>query len=280
MAEVLLHWHPPVGVFIGILGFLGIVVPLVRDLAKMGKWEKAGWTGIMFALMGLELLSIHIDRKDHEAEQAAARAELLTNFQHIADGIKNEIDNSQSEFDATMKRSDSILGGVGETIKIANGGDSFAFIEMTPVAAGFDIYIIQDGTHHLLDVVGRISDLDHPVFDPSGETTLDTMPILYRGTARKVGTLSVPATTDYKRFNVFLHARNGVFDELYRIKRINGGWTNALMVQVAYYNMKGRIACEIVNKDFPVELLKKDSDWAAYEKLPKFRIKGDTACPK
>ena len=273
-------WHPPVGVFIGILGFLGVVVPLVRDLAKMSKWEKAGWTFIMFALMGLELLSIHIDRKDHEAEQAAARTELLTNFQGIADGIKTEIDTSQSEFNATMQRSDSILSGVGETINIANGGDSFAFIEMVPADGKFNIIIIQDGTYHLLDVVGRISDLDYRLFDPKGETALDTMPILYRGTARGIGALSVPPDTDYKRYNISLHARNGLFNELYRIKRVNGEWSNALIVQVAYYNMRGRIACEIVNKTFPVELLKKDTDWIAYEKLPKFRIKEDTACPK
>ena len=72
MAEVWLH--PPVGIFIGLLGLLG-VVPLIRNLAKMGKWEKAGWTLVMFGLMGLELRSIYLDRRDDEAEQAAARAQ-------------------------------------------------------------------------------------------------------------------------------------------------------------------------------------------------------------
>lgn len=48
MSEVL-SWYPPVGVFIAILGVLGIGVPLVKDLAKMGKWERAFWTFVMFA---------------------------------------------------------------------------------------------------------------------------------------------------------------------------------------------------------------------------------------
>jgi hypothetical protein len=37
----LLEWYPPVGVFIGILALLGVLVPLLRDLTKIGKWEKA-----------------------------------------------------------------------------------------------------------------------------------------------------------------------------------------------------------------------------------------------
>jgi hypothetical protein len=45
-----------------------------------------------------------------------------------------------------MKRSDSILSGVGENIKIANGGDSYAYIQMSPVNGGFELYVIQDET--------------------------------------------------------------------------------------------------------------------------------------
>lgn len=41
------HWwqlHPPVGVFIGILGVLGVVVPwLFRPLDKMGIGKRIGW---------------------------------------------------------------------------------------------------------------------------------------------------------------------------------------------------------------------------------------------
>lgn len=72
-----LSWYPPVGVFIARPGVLGVVVPLVRDLARMGKWEKAFWTVVMFALMGLEIRSIYLDRNAHDIEQAKARAEQL-----------------------------------------------------------------------------------------------------------------------------------------------------------------------------------------------------------
>jgi hypothetical protein len=127
MYEVL-SWYPPVGVFIAILGLLGIVVPLVRDLAKMGKWEKAAWTFVMFALMWLEIRSIYLDRRAHDVEQAAARKEQLKHFKEVGDGITTAIDESQKQFDATMQRSNSILGGVSESITIATGGDGYCWL--------------------------------------------------------------------------------------------------------------------------------------------------------
>jgi len=48
-------WHPPIGVWIGILGLLGVIVPLIRDLTKIGRREKAAWTFVMFALLLLEI---------------------------------------------------------------------------------------------------------------------------------------------------------------------------------------------------------------------------------
>lgn len=120
MSEAL-HWYPPVGVFIAILGVLGIVVPLIRDLAKMGKWEKAIWTFVMFALMGLEIRSIYLDRTAHDIEQDKARAEQLQHFNEIGEGIKGAVAESQKQFDATMERSNTILGGVSESIKQQRG---------------------------------------------------------------------------------------------------------------------------------------------------------------
>jgi hypothetical protein len=292
MAEVL-RWYPPVGVFIGILGLLGIVVPLVRDLATMGKWEKAGWTLVMFVLMGLELRSIYMDRRDHEEQQAAARAEQLQHFKEVGDGITKAITTSQAEFAATMKRSDDILSGIGESLNIQSGGDSYAYVQMSPLGTGdfgFELYIIQDGNHHLLNVFGSVIDLDK--LDSAFKTGqvanrsiyeigLDRMPILYRGRAVFVGTYSTPGdTSDYKRFNISLSANNGLFSELYRLKRVNGKWITAMMVQVAYYDQKGhgRVACTRVDKDFPSELLAKDLDWVHVAALPKFHIKDGRTC--
>lgn len=63
------RWYPPVGVFIAVLALLGVLVPLFRDLPKIGKREKAFWTFVMFALVGLEIRSIYLDRDAHDREQ-------------------------------------------------------------------------------------------------------------------------------------------------------------------------------------------------------------------
>ena len=289
MVEVWLH--PPVGIFIGLLGLLGVVVPLVRKLETMGRWEKAGWTLIMFVLMGLELRSIDRDRADNEMKQAAARTELLTNFQKIANGITSEITTSKTGFDATMKRSDTILNGIDENIKIANGGDSYAYVVMSPINGGFDVYVIQDGNYHLLDAVVSVIDLDKfeaavktgQIFDRRRYEVVNTsMPLLYRGRALVVGTLPLDGG-DYKRYNSTIFARNGVFSELSRLKRVGDTWKSAFVVSVSYYNGKKGIACEKIDKEFPHELVENDKDWTSVtklSKLSKFDVAGQRLCPK
>lgn len=108
--------YPPIGVFIAILALLGVVVPLFRDLTKIGRREKAIWTFLMFALVLLEIRSIYLDRDAHDKEQAAAREEQLKQFGEIAKGINATIDKSQMQFDATMARIETTLKTSEETL--------------------------------------------------------------------------------------------------------------------------------------------------------------------
>ena len=283
-----LSWYPPVGVFIGILGLLGIVVPLIRDLAKMGKWEKAAWTFVMFALMLLEIRSIYLDRRAHDVEQATAREEQLKHFKEVGDGITKAIDESQKQFTATMQRSDSILGGVSESIKIANGGDSYPYIALGGTSSRFEMYLAVDGNHHLLDVAGSVVDVDKLAAAVKAGQNRDTSkysvdvgpyPILHRGTAALAGSLTGTEGSDYKRFNIRLQARNGVFGELLRIKLTSpNSWVRAIVVTAAYYDAKEAVVCEKIDKGFPVELLENDTDWTNFKKIPSRHIRGFKTC--
>src|SRR6202044_704655 len=100
----LLAWHPPVGVYIGILGFLGVLVALTRDPTRIGKREKAAWIFVMFALLLLEVRSVYQDRNEHDTQQAEARDREIESFAAIADGINDAIHQSQQNFDATMSQ--------------------------------------------------------------------------------------------------------------------------------------------------------------------------------
>jgi hypothetical protein len=97
-------WYPPVGVFIAVLALLGVLVLLFRDLGKIGQREKALWTLIVFALVGLEIRSIYLCRNAHDREEADAREQQLKSFHEIARGIDATITTSQSQFQATTDR--------------------------------------------------------------------------------------------------------------------------------------------------------------------------------
>jgi hypothetical protein len=93
--------HPPVGVYIGILGFLGVLVALTRDPTKIGSREKAVWLFVMFTLLLLEIKSVYQDRNEHDEQQAEARQRENDSFQTIADGINRTIITSEQQFEAT-----------------------------------------------------------------------------------------------------------------------------------------------------------------------------------
>jgi hypothetical protein len=134
MVHDLWAWHPPVGVYIGILGFLGVFVALTRDPTKIGQREKAAWILVMTVLLVLEIKSVYQDRNEHDQQQAEARERETESFESIAKGIEGAIQQSQQDFDATMRKSDVIMGKVGDSIKNQTGGDSFAYITFTAEA--------------------------------------------------------------------------------------------------------------------------------------------------
>ncbi len=113
-AVIPVSWHLSVGVGIGILGFLGVVVPLVRD--KIGRWEKAVWVAVMALLLCLELRSIRLDQDQHDREQAFAACEQLNQFQKIADTLQSAIAASQAQFQSTMAGINTTLGTANRTL--------------------------------------------------------------------------------------------------------------------------------------------------------------------
>ena len=114
-------WHPPVGVWIGVLGLLGVIVPLLRDINRAGSREKALWTFLMFSLLLLEIKSVYQDRNEHDSEQAEARTREEDSFKEIAAGIQSSILDSDRNFAATMGKTKQVLENI-------TGGNSFAIV--------------------------------------------------------------------------------------------------------------------------------------------------------
>jgi len=81
------------------------------------------------------------------------------------------------------------------------------------------------------------------------------------------------------RYNVSLNARNGGFSELLRVKSLDpDSWTSAFVVWASYNDGNRGMVCEQVDKDFPVELLKYDSDWISYMKEPRIHAQSGDFC--
>lgn len=113
------NWYPPVGVFIGILALLGVLVPLFRDLGKIGPREKAIWTAVMFLLVGLEFRSLYLDRADHDKKESEARDRQLKGFKDIGDGITATIRASDAQFQQTMGQLKRTVGNTEPSAVVA-----------------------------------------------------------------------------------------------------------------------------------------------------------------
>jgi hypothetical protein len=83
----------------------------------------------------------------------------------------------------------------------------------------------------------------------------------------------VAPNEDSRAFNVFIVARNGRFTESVRLRRVNGVWNTAKIVDVSYYSGLQGVALEESDKDFPIETLTLDKDWIARKRLKRLTIK-------
>lgn len=105
------HWHLPVGYFIGILAFLGVVVPWLRPPEKLGRTEKAIWTLAFLALLVLELRSISFDQQETAQMQAQVQCEELQHFQGVAQQIGGVLQTTQEVSKLAKENLESITGG-------------------------------------------------------------------------------------------------------------------------------------------------------------------------
>jgi hypothetical protein len=256
-------WHPPVGTFIGILGLLGVVVPLLRDLTKMGRKEKAAWTLCMFVLLLAELKSLYQDRGEHDREQSESRARSEASFQSIAGGIRESLAESERQFAATMARSNGILSGVNEGIKTQIGGDSFLWYEPTVVAIGdnalpeyknsliLNAYPLVIGKYSLpfahVEVLGPKGYL---IGGGSGVSSVEYQGMRPSEVLRSRQGLSFKfyPDSDDLFFQIFTNLANGSYSELIELKKVGERWEYESRI----YRASGRTPLkEARSKNFP-----------------------------
>jgi hypothetical protein len=115
----------------------------------------------MFALLMLEIKSVYQDRNEHDQQQAEARERETKSFESIAGGIEGAIQQSQKDFEATMKKSDRLMGLQKESLDNITGGDSYAWIAagMGPQGPPFQLMVWVKGKHGVHDLAAQIQPL-------------------------------------------------------------------------------------------------------------------------
>src|ERR1700683_4841527 len=170
--KCLLHelwaWHPPVGTWIGVLGFLGVYVALTSDPKEMTRGKKAVWITVMFVLLGLEIKTLYQDRNEHDAAERDSRQRSEDNFREIAGGIDASIQQAKENFSVTLERSNRIFSGVNEGLARQYGGDSFGYIIFAPdfLHNSASLWLNQYGKHNLSNLSVRFVDIDLWLADP------------------------------------------------------------------------------------------------------------------
>jgi hypothetical protein len=122
-----LHWPFCPGVFIAILALVSaVVVWVLGERAK--SLEKGIWTLVFFLLVVSEFWMMGIDRRNHDKEQADARADQLRKFQEIAAGIKDSNDTNKQHFDTTMTSMKGLINTANRSLTQVTGNHQFCYL--------------------------------------------------------------------------------------------------------------------------------------------------------
>lgn len=277
------EWHrKPLGVFllyllIVLLAFWGIKTPspgeavavlavaaaVMTVLGEMKGKEKVAWLLLLFGFLWVELTSIKVERKAQDDIQKEARAEQLKHFGEIGDGIKQSIAESDRNFNATMGKSNQVIGlqtttivGLNTNLKTLTGADSFCYLGFT-VGQQY-LPFIHVGKFPLYGIYARIVELDQNGGVSQNNLTGVTISvgdmITGHGNLQPVP-IGLGRSPDYFNANIFFTARNGDWMELLRERRVGGKLVRAMRVTGKFTSFKKEKAlCETIDPEFPRKL--------------------------
>ena len=275
------QWHPPIGSYIGFLAFLGVVVPLFRDLGKIGPREKAIWTLVIFALFGLELRTLYLDRDEHDAEQALIRCRELESFQHIADTLSGAIAQANAQYTSTINHVDGVLATTQEvgklsqqTLENVTGGNSYAYVipatvvprvgfsHPVTVDTRFSAWVQNNGKHILSGVFVSVVKMKNASGISDGGLIGPIEVGVMSGNSRVMlpRFFMNPEGDGTDHYFITITAQNGNYDEdLYFRKSKDGtGWAYRLTVNKRTLAKNG----------YPIHALLKTVEWTEPQILP------------
>lgn len=225
-----LHWwrNPPAPGKAVLL--LALVATIVTVLPKMTGSQRLVWLLIAFTLFGVEYRSIDKDRAGHDKEQKEARQQETQNFQDIGKGIKQAINQSQRQFNETMKGFRTSIDRIDYGVNVSSGGNSFCYLQLGINDKG-EVWrmVVLEGEYPLHNVSVRFVDQDDPNAGPfSGEMTF--IGDLARSVAKPLHPISIASRPEWN-FLVEFTALNGMWHQALQVRKVNETWETATRVR-------------------------------------------------
>lgn len=229
------------------------------------------------------LVAAGVTFRDDPKPRAAERALwllLMTVF------LVAEIRNDHLADRAQEQKFESIRAGLAESANSFTGDGSYCYVNVILGMSDMPVLLIQQGRYHVWDVSPSLVDQDlfmegvrqhqplRGVNDEPGEIQLREVPIAFRGFAREVGSLpGIPDSVEEKNYSAKVVERNGMVQELIRLKRSpeTHRWSESLLAAVSFYDGRHGIVLKRIGDVPPT-----DKDWLEMEKSPTLTINEET----
>lgn len=217
-----------------IMAVLGGVVSAHAPEKRGHKWAY----GIGFIVLGV-LAVVYTSKLSNEAATAATKlGAALNNLEKAGEETKRlqAINNAQSS--QIIELSNKTIELAKSGINTSTGGDSFCTMEFMFQFGAPTVVFLHKGKYPLYDVVARIVDITKSRRDtlagkPMDMSTDRYVPVggMSNELARVMPNVVIPFTDDQNQgFNIFFNARNGIWTEEIRFKKVNGNWAHAIRV--------------------------------------------------
>lgn len=242
---------------------MAVVAGLMALRPEMSGHEKWLWSALLLTLMVVEIRAINKDRHDQDdrfGQVVSGLQQTVINSTNAVDALTDLIKEERHHFDVTME-------GIGTDIKTQTGGDSFAFITLSPEPATVSInfgsftsppgvpfflvsitshgnYPLRNGRATMMDDERRLAAMNeynkHP--DGNGLLAIQSSDSYYQFPYLRPQSQEAPSgdvqmlgyypmtSADSKRLTIAFGATNGYWSEVLHMSRVNGMWHQCLSV--------------------------------------------------
>ena len=276
-----IEWNriPSPGVAVAIVAGLTAVMSVHPDLRP---WQKFIYLVLIGAFLFTEFRAIRKDRYENQQEQHALLEKQQRGFETIIDETQQNFEatnhQAQEDFSATaeglksaylqsQRGFNATMGGISKSIDTFTGGTSYLWLSYDQKYN--TLVFIHKGDYPVYRAIVRIVNLDSVPPDLIG-TTMQLQDVTPDHAISEPGPPGLLTNSDRIDLNIFFSSLNGDWIESLRERRVDNRWHAFMRIEGYFYSStgKGKILCEDVDKDFPLDTIEKELRVTAAPKPP------------